>query len=192
MTAIFERQHQKNWTPQPIDGKGKLNRAIEKLESKATVAVIPAIPCYWTGRTHRLTYLKRKGDTVLAWIEEPTAPPFEQYREVTGGIFLPIRQWVPFDRLALTTVPSDVNFYEFIDWRAYPPRYPVTLCEDAVVEPGAEKLWERLQGKRLQAEGYPRLHQQAHQSYRQRIAMWEGDRPRGSVVVPVEWLEYAL
>lgn len=167
-----------------------LNRALEKLESNATVTVTPAISCRWDGRTHWLTYLKRDRDIVLAWIEEPDAPPFEQYREVTGGIYLPIRQWVAFDRLDLTAIPSDVQLHPFIDWRTEQPCYPVTLREDAIVEPGTEKLWERLQGKRLQVEGYPRLHHHDRQLYRLRLTTWsEGDRYCGSVAVPVEWLE---
>lgn len=189
MTATFERQLQKKFTPLPIDGRENLNRAIEKLRDNETVAVNPVIPCQWDGRTHWLTYLKRDR-VVFGWIEEPGTPPFERYREVTGGIYLPVRQWVAFDRLVLATVPSDVRLHPFIDWRINPPRYPVILNENAVVEPGTEKLWERLQGKQLQAEGYPRLHHHDLQLYRLRVTMWdEGDRYCGSVVIPNEWIE---
>lgn len=159
-----------------------------------TVRVNPAISCYWTGRIHWLTYLKCERDIVLAWIEEPGAPPFELYREERSKnaplFYLPVRQWVSFERLALTIVPSDVQLHPFVDWRTEQPCYPVTLREDAIVEPGTEKLWERLQGKRLQVEGYPRLHHHERQLYRQRVSMWgEGDRYCGSVAVPVEWVE---
>lgn len=107
---------------------------------------------------------------------------------MTGNIFLPVRRWVAFDRLSLTTVPQDVQLHPFIDRRVEQPRYPVTLRKDAIVEPGTEKLWERLQGKRLQAEGSPCLHHHDRQLYRQRVSVWESDRCCGSVAVPVEWL----
>lgn len=166
----------------------ELSQAIGKLKDSEIVTITPAISCQWGGRTHRLTYLKRDRDIVLAWIEEPHAPPFEKYRVVTGEIYLPIRQWVEFDRLALATVPPDVQFHPFIDWRVEQPRCPVTLNENAIVEPGTEELWEKIQGKRLQTEGYPRLHHHDRQLYRQRVAMWFDDQYCGSVAIPTEWI----
>lgn len=115
MTATFEKQHQKNLTPLPIDGRESLHRAIEKLRDNETVVVVPAIPCYWTGRTYRLTYLKLDR-VVFGWIEEPGTPPFEQYREVTGGIYLPVRQWVAFDRLVLATLAYERSSILFFWW----------------------------------------------------------------------------
>jgi hypothetical protein len=196
MTATFEKQRPRNWTPQPIDGREKLNLESEKLEKGMTATVSPVVSCRWTGRLHWLTYVRRTPqnhpDAILAWIEDLGASPFELYREERSKnappFYLPVRQWVPLDRLDLVSVPSDVQLHPFLDWRVEQPRYPVSLREDAIVEPETEKLWERLQGKRLQVEGYPRLYHHDRQLYRQRVAIWEDDRYHGSVAVPVEWL----
>jgi hypothetical protein len=182
------------WTPSLIDGNEKLNREIEKIERGTTLRVDPVASCHWTGRIHWLTYLRKEKDTdaVFAWIEEPGAPLFELYREERSKnappFYLPVRQWVPFTRLELTFVPSDVQLLPFVDWRVNPPSYPVTLRKDAVIESGLEEIWNRLQGKRLQAEGHPRLHHHDQQLYRLRVAMWEGDRYCGLAAVPLEWL----
>lgn len=194
MTATSANLAPKKWTPSSIDGNNKLKQAIDKLESGTTQRVDPAISCRWSGRIHGLTYIRREKLThaVLAWIEEPGAPPFELYREERSknapAFYLPVRQWVPLSQVDRISVPPDINFYEFIDWRVEQPRYPVSLRDDAIVEPGTEKLWERVQGKRLQAEGFPRLHHHERQLYRLRVAMWESERYCGSVAVPVEWL----
>lgn len=194
MTATYANLAPKKWTPSSIDGNDKLKQALDKLESGTTLRVDPAISCGWSGRIHWSIYIRREKLThaVLAWIEESSAPPFELYREERSKnappFYLPVRQWVPLSQVNLISVPPDINFYEFIDWRVKPPRYPVFLRDDPLVEPGTEKLWERVQGKRLQAEGFPRLYHHERQLYRLRVGMWESERYCGSVIVPVEWL----
>lgn len=64
----------------------------------------------------------------------------------------------------------------------------IELNLKAVVEEKLSQLWQQLQGKRLEREGYPWLYHQSLNLWRIRVRIWDGDRYCGLVSIPLEWV----
>ncbi|MGB6169158.1 MAG: hypothetical protein WBF52_16355 [Geitlerinemataceae cyanobacterium] len=190
MTVISEKQPQ--------------NRSIDTWQTGNETPQIPNPPqtginyrlstaaaCHYCGRLNGLTYLRRLEEfPVLAWIEEPGTPPHELYRELPGNppLVFPVRQWVKMSCLYISSVPDGVELMPVSQRFGTVEVGSIELNREAIVEENLWELWQRLQGKRLEREGYPWLYHQSLNLWRIRVRIWDGDRYCGLVSVPLEWM----
>jgi hypothetical protein len=190
MTAIFERQ-----TPKRSINKWQTGNDTPQIPNPPQTGInyrlSTAAACHYCGRLNWWTYLRSlEGGTILAWIEEPGTPPHELYRELPGNppLMFPVRQWVKMSCLYISGIPDGVQLIPV------PQRYSgmevgsIELNPETIVEDKLWELWQRLQGKRLEREGYPWLYHQSLNLWRIRVRIWDGDRYCGLVSIPLEWV----